>query len=361
MGDLQEITNFVKNYATYQEILSQPAVWQTALGQLKDWQADLADLHREGAYDGVIFTGCGSSYYLSIAAASAFTALTGKLGRALPASELWLSPGSAYPAQGRLLLVAASRSGETSETILACRSFLSMQRGDLITLTCYPDSELASLGKRNLCFPGSGEISFAQTRSFSTLYLATLFLSALWGGQPGLLEQMARLPAAAGRLIERSGDLAGELGESGELDRFYFLGSGPRYGLAAELSLKLKEMSLSESEPFHFMEFRHGPMAMITERTLLVGLVSGANYDFETAVLQEMQGRGAKVLSIGEEDVFAPFKSRLDEVLRGPLYLPLGQLLAFRRACRKGLNPDRPHGLQAVIRLSDSQTNHAAS
>jgi glucosamine--fructose-6-phosphate aminotransferase (isomerizing) len=35
----------------------------------------------------------------------------------------------------------------------------------------------------------------------------------------------------------------------------------------------MKEMSLSHSEPFHFMEFRHGPMSMVTDTTAIVGLV----------------------------------------------------------------------------------------
>ena len=70
--------------------------------------------------------------------------------------------------------------------------------------------------------------------------------------------------------------LAQSIGADLDLDRFYFLGSGPRYGLACELSLKMKEMSLTHSEPFHFMEFRHGPMSMVTESTVIVGLRLGS-------------------------------------------------------------------------------------
>ena len=73
------------------------------------------------------------------------------------------------------------------------------------------------------------------------------------------------MPEAGRKLIENYQGLAQSIGTAADLDRFYFLGSGPRYGLACELSLKMKEMSLSHSEPFHFMEFRHGPMSMVTD------------------------------------------------------------------------------------------------
>ena len=339
------------NLYTWQEIQSQPLVWQAALDELKGWKPSLVDFYRQGRYDSVLFTGCGSTYYLSLAAGASYTQLTERLGRALPASELWLSPDSSLPASGRFLLVAVSRSGETSETINACQGFTESGRGDLITLTCYPQSKLASLGNLNMTFPASGEESFAQTRSFSTLYLATLYISALWGERLDLLAQMERLPDTASKLIANYTDLIRQFGGQSTLERYYFLGSGPRYGLAAELSLKMKEMSLSQSEPFHFMEFRHGPMSMVNEQTLLVGLVSTRNMPREMAVLQEMQARGAKILSLGEAGVTTPFDSGIDEAIRGPLYLPLGQILAFSNARSKGLNPDRLSGVQAVIRL----------
>jgi len=171
------------------------------------------------------------------------------------------------------------------------------------------------------------------------------------GERLDLLAQMERLPDTASKLIANYTDLVRQFGGQSTLERYYFLGSGPRYGLAAELSLKMKEMSLSQSEPFHFMEFRHGPMSMVNEQTLLVGLVSTRNMPREMAVLQEMQARGAKILSLGEAGVTTPFDSGIDEAIRGPLYLPLGQILAFSNARSKGLNPDRPSGVQAVIRL----------
>ncbi len=136
------------------------------------------------------------------------------------------------------------------------------------------------------------------------------------------------------------------------LDRFYWLGSGPRHGLACELSLKMKEMSLSHSEPFHFMEFRHGPKSMITPTALTIGLVSSLNGQKEQAVLQDIRAMGGKILDIGEAGAGMELGSGLEEAIRNVLYLPVGQVIAFERSISKGLDPDHPNNLDTVIKLN---------
>ena len=337
---------------TREEIYSQPQAWTEALQVLASQADVLRTLWRDGDYSQVIFTGCGSTYYLALAAAGLLQELSGLPARGLPASELWLYPKSAYPRDGRILLVAISRSGETSETLRACETFLQDQRGDLLTLSCYADMPLAGLGLVNLVFPSGAERSVAQTRAFSTLYLATVYLAATWSWRTDLLEQIPLLPQAGKRLIENVKAQAGSLGRDLGLERFYFLGSGPRHGLACELSLKMKEMTLSHSEPFHFMEFRHGPKSMVTPQTLVFGLVSGTNQPFEQAVIENMQALGGQVLTLGESECRLNFASGLDEAIRSVLYLPAGQIMAFERSIAKGLNPDRPHNLDSVVKLS---------
>jgi glucosamine--fructose-6-phosphate aminotransferase (isomerizing) len=114
----------------------------------------------------------------------------------------------------------------------------------------------------------------------------------------------------------------------------------------------MKEMSLTHSEPFHFLEFRHGPMSMVTGSTVLVGLVSEANCAHELKVLDEMRDRGARIVSVGESGVEVEFRSGLSEAARGVLYLPFAQLIGFERSMAKGLDPDRPHNLTAVVNLA---------
>lgn len=336
---------------TRAEILSQPDAWKSALEVLDANKQALMDLYAQGNYDQVVFTGCGSTYYLSLAAAALYQDLSGKAGRAFPASELWLYPQSAYTGAGRVLLVAVSRSGATTETLRACAAFLAGGRGDLLTISCYADQPLASMGRWNLVFPSGAEESMAQTRAFSTLYLACIAFAALWSGRQDLYASLAQLSAPAARIMAEHYNELAAIGRNLAIDRFYFLGSGIRYGLACELSLKMKEMTLSHSEPFHFMEFRHGPKSMITSGALVVGLLSGSNAGYENAVLEEMRAMGAQVLKLGENAADISFESGLDEAVRSVLALPAGQILGYERSMGKGLDPDRPQNLDAVVRL----------
>jgi glucosamine--fructose-6-phosphate aminotransferase (isomerizing) len=337
---------------THAEIYSQPEVWAAALDVLRAQRTNLQQLWQRGQYDHLIFTGCGSTYFLSLAAASLLQELSGRTARALPASELWLSPASSYARQGKTLLVAVSRSGSTTETVRACEAFKRDHRGDLVTLSCYPDQPLAQLGALNIVLPSGQEDSVVQTRAFSTLYLGTIALAALWTSDSALFNELASLPAAGRGLLESSAELACSIGGNLDFDRFYFLGSGPRYGLACEYALKMKEMSLTHSEPFHFMEFRHGPMSMATESAVIVGLVSETNRAQELKVLDEMRERGARIVLVGERDVEVAFRSGLSEAARGVLYLPFAQLIGYERSLAKGLNPDQPHNLTAVVKLA---------
>jgi glucosamine--fructose-6-phosphate aminotransferase (isomerizing) len=336
---------------TLDEIQSQPEAWQEALEVVALAAESLQSLWAGENYSQVIFTGCGSTYYLSIAAAALFQELTGRPARAVPGGELVMYPASAYAAGGRSLLVAVSRSGETSETVQALKQFRQQPAGGVITVTNYGHSPLASLGDVNLVIPAGQEESVAQTRSFASMYVATTALAALLAGRQELDQAMRNLPEVGRRLIAQYGELAHAWGSNMELDRFYFLGSGPRYGLACEANLKMKEMSLTHSEPFHFLEFRHGPISMVGPSTLVIGLLSEANRGHEIAVLEGAHQLGGQVLRLGEADTDVTFTSGMPEPVRNVLYLPVLQLLACYRALAKGLNPDRPNNLVAVVKL----------
>ncbi len=99
----------------------------------------------------------------------------------------------------------------------------------------------------------------------------------------------------------------------------------------------MKEMSLTHSEPFHFMEFRHGPKAMVTPQALVIGLRSTRNGSYETAVLEDVKSLGGRVLDMAEDGSDVRFASGLEEAVRNVLYLPVGQLIAFERSISKGL------------------------
>jgi glucosamine--fructose-6-phosphate aminotransferase (isomerizing) len=306
-------------------------------------------------YDQVLFTGCGSTYYLSLAAAALFQEMTGKIARAIPGGELLLNSepaaGWASSPNGKTLLVAVSRSGSTTETVRVVEEFKKHKRGPVVAITNYGHEPLAGLADVPLVIEKGQEESVAQTRSFASMYVAAAAMTMLAAGNETLRADMRKLPAIGERLLKKYAPLARETGENLVLDRFYFLGSGGRYGLACEVSLKMKEMTLSHSEPFHFLEFRHGPMSMVTESAVVIGLLSEKNSGHENTVLSEMQAMGGTILSLAEAGAQVTFDSGIPESARNVLYLPFLQLMAFYRSLAKGLNPDRPNNLTAVVKL----------
>ena len=66
----------------------------------------------------------------------------------------------------------------------------------------------------------------------------------------------------------------------------------------------MKEMSLTHSEPFHFLEFRHGPKSMVTGSTCVIGLQSSVNTKHESAVLADMQTLGGRVVELARQVVW---------------------------------------------------------
>ena len=339
---------------THAEILSQPGAWADALDVVENCRDGLKSV-LETAYDQVLFTGCGSTYYLSLAAAALFQEMTGKIARAVPGGELLLNSETAAgwtssPTR-KTLLVAVSRSGSTTETVRAVEEFKKQKRGPVIAITNYGHERLAGLADVPLVIEKGQEESVAQTRSFASMYVAAAAMTMLAAGNETVRADMRKLPATGERLLKKYATLAREIGENLALDRFYFLGSGARYGLACEASLKMKEMTLSHSEPFHFLEFRHGPMSMVTESAVVVGLLSERNSGHESTVLSEMKAMGGTILSLAETGAQVTFDSAIPESARNVLYLPFLQLMAFYRSMAKSLNPDRPNNLTAVVKL----------
>jgi glucosamine--fructose-6-phosphate aminotransferase (isomerizing) len=339
---------------TKQEIFSQPAVWEKTLNRLNTLDASLYPNISD--YDQVLFTGCGSTYYLSRWAAGACEKETGVVSRAVPASDLYLFPDLWVHKSTRTLLVAASRSAETTETILALKNFQSAGYGDTITVTCYSERELAQLSSHVIAVPDAQEESVAQTRSFSNMLLAVSWLISKYvpEGFPSHFATVGK------NMIDQYRPTAERLGRDQSITKFFFLAGGAQYGLANEVMLKMKEMSLSYSECFHTLEFRHGPMSMVDDGSLVTCLINEPAQEHEYALLRDMQSKGARTLGLlDQSDRKADgvlndqvlLQSEMPEFWRAPLYLPILQLIAYERAMSKGLDPDNPTNLTSVVVL----------
>ncbi|MCY4070493.1 MAG: SIS domain-containing protein [Chloroflexi bacterium] len=339
---------------TRQEIISQPRVWADALGVFEAKESTFSNLIADAEPDHVLVTGCGSTYYLALTAARLLRG-AGMDAQAHPASELLLFPESIYLKGRKYALITVSRSGATTETLRAAAAFKSRIGGPVVTVTCDSRSPLALEADLAFAIDSAGEKSVAQTRSFSGMCLVLQQMAAALVGHDRA--SSARLPAQCQHLLDGFGGLAETLGADQGIERFFFLGSDALYGIACEAMLKMKEMSLSYSEAFHTLEFRHGPMSMAAENALVVGLISAESARQELQVLREMRRMGAGTLSIGSLATDSPRHIALPTDLtiwNSPvLYLPVLQLLAYHRALHNGQNPDRPQNLSAVVSLED--------
>lgn len=344
------------------EITSQPTVWRQTVTTFQQRAGAFQAFYSSRRFDRILLTGCGSTYYLAQAGAALFQQFVGVNASAYPASEIALMPDRVFVPNTTPLLIAVSRSGETTETIAAVRVFRERTHNPVVAITCDPNSQLAAAADFAVVIPEAQEQSLAQTRSFTSMLIVVQAMAALLNGREDL-GALAPLGENAAVLMDNYNDLARTLGMDQRIERFFFLGSGPLYGIACEAMLKMKEMSLSYSEAYHVLEFRHGPMAMVNDRALVVGLLSEEAYAQEAAVLNEMRGRGAQILAIGAHDNRAELDSavhvvKVDSTLprwaRPVTYLPVLQLMAYYRALSNGQDPDRPANLTFVISLDQA-------
>jgi len=348
----------LKGEHTWSEIQSQAEVWPAAWRHALEASRRISAAYRAGEFSEAIFIGCGSTHYLSLSAAALASGLLGLRSRGLPSSEVFLFPSQALPRQGKPWLVAISRSGETTETIKAVRLFRERFDSEVITIGNYPESTLAQECDDAVLIPEAQEQSIAQTRSFASMLLAAQVTLGACAGNEEYLSQLSRLPQAVGPVLQRHTEPMQKLGADDRFDTFIFLGSGPFFGIASEGMLKMKEMSLSHSEAFHYLEFRHGPKSIVNRRTLIAALLSDSAREDELRLLREMRQLGASVLLIGDDiaadapaDFVVELGSGLPELARLPLCLPPLQVFAYGRSIARGLDPDTPTNLSAVVVL----------
>jgi glutamine---fructose-6-phosphate transaminase (isomerizing) len=354
------------SYHTLNEIISQPDAWTDALAELKRQEAALQAFFRQYQPQQLLYVGCGSPFFLARTASSISRALTGIDSQAHPSSDIWLFPDQTLSKGRSSAMVVISRSGETTEVMHAIERYREMGNQAVVAVTCYENSTLVKNVQLALLARAGQEVGLAQTRSFTSMLILTQGLIHTFAGK-SLSSRFHDLPALGQALIEKYRAFAEQFGGGmHRFQRFFFLGGGSLYGLSCEIMLKMKEMSLSPSEAYHFLEFRHGPMSMVNSETLVVGFVSEAATTYETAVLTEMRQKGATVLAVTPAEL--PSESvdhqihlppGLTDLERGPLYLPVLHLMIYQHTLQKGLNPDLPHNLTAVIELDGAKNKHS--
>ena len=351
------------NHFMYKEILEQPDALNATLDLAKRRLPSLVDQIRERDPKRIFLTGCGTSYYAALMGEFYFERVADIQSRAFPSSEFTYC----FPKRNssRCLLIAASRSGETTETVQALKE--AKRRGAVtLAISNSPTSSLVEAADYDFQLEIGEENSVVMTKTFSSLVFTLQILSLEFSQkQPNeeiarVREQLHKIPAVARSLVGKFRDQAEEFAkEYLGLRRFVYLGSGPNYPICLEAGLKLRETSYVPVEVFHTLEFRHGPMAGADENVLVIAVLTRSETtDKQLKVLKEIRERNAPVLAISN---VASVRNQVDEVVDVPneldeLSLPLLnlmplQLFAYFYSVSKGLDPDNPRSLVRFVKL----------
>jgi len=344
---------------TLSEILSQPSCWSECLKQLADSKELLSACKLANPTAEWLLIGCGSSYYLALAAASTFNHLGLRAG-AVPASEVLLYPDLHLPKGRDYVPIVISRSGLTSEVLNAAR-MLERERGvKTIAITCAEGQPLESLATVTLKLPAADEKSMVMTRSFTSMMLALQYLAATVRQNARFRDALLRLPGQVSPLLHKLPAQLREFVQSHNYADFVFLAQGPLFGIAKEAMLKTTESSSSYTQVFHSMEFRHGPKSIAGPGTFIAFFISESSYEAELEVLTEMRKLDSATLVVanvvdGRARKAADFSIELGldtpEYARVAAFTIWGQLIGVYTGLKKGLNPDSPKNLTRTVIL----------
>jgi glucosamine--fructose-6-phosphate aminotransferase (isomerizing) len=334
---------------TEQEIRAQPGVWAETLEALPISRGRLLEVWRSAPAHRVLLTGCGSSYYLALSAAHLLQSSLHVPCHATPSSEVLFAEKATYWASRPPLVVAISRSGETTETVWALER-LQGWGATAVALTCREGGALSRASDLSITVPVD-ERSVVMTASFTSMLLALAAVGATLSGDLRALDVLRRAPDHAAADLPVLGDRAETFADPAA-GLYAYLGSTALYGVACEGALKMTEMALLPGCAYHTLEFLHGPKAAVSSQTVAIGLLSPAGMPFETRVLTHLAGLGATVITVGDRagDLPAvPLSAEPGTVPALLIAVMWMQLLALAVARRRGVDPDAPRFLDPVV------------
>ncbi|CAN5583595.1 glutamine--fructose-6-phosphate transaminase (isomerizing) [soil metagenome] len=311
----------------------------------------------------IFLIACGTSFYAGVAGKYVIEKLANVPVETDIASEFrYRSP--VIPANS--LVITISQSGETADTLAALR--LAKKLGALTLSICNVRASSIDREADGRIYMNSGpEIGVASTKAFvSTLAILNLF-SVYLGAvrselsiaqQSTVVENMLALPAQMEAVLSYDKFFAEAAMKLKDYRGVLFMGRGVSYPIALEGALKLKELAYMHAEGYAAGEMKHGPLALIDDRMLIL-MVCPADEHYEKSLsnLEEARARGGKIMSIGTGDD-AGLKAVSDDYLSLPeanwmtnpilAALPV-QLLAYHVADAMGNDVDQPRNLAKSV------------
>jgi glucosamine--fructose-6-phosphate aminotransferase (isomerizing) len=265
------------------------------------------------------------------------------------------------------LVIGISQSGETADTLAAMR--LARERGARVLAITNIMGSQATRDADGVLFTRAGlEIGVAATKTY-VAQVAAMYLLALKTAQARaalsderlgeLVEELARIPELITELLgsvrEQVRSVAERFAGAGF---FLYLGRNVGLPVCLEGALKLKEISYIPTDAYAAGEMKHGPIALLDERTPVVCVATDAPIlDKMLSNIAEVQARGAHVIAVATGDG-SRVEEHAEEILCVPqtdwllqpilAIIPL-QLLAYDIARARGLNVDQPRNLAKTV------------
>ena len=254
-------------------------------------------------------------------------------------------------------VLALSQSGRTPDVV----EYVERARaaGALtVAITNDPASELAGRAEVVLPLAAGEEHAVAATKTYVNQLAALGLLAAHAAGRGAEFgEQLRAAAALLGPLVERLETRIPELAlPFAFVGRMFVIGRGPEFATAREIALKLLETCRIAAEPLTATDLAHGPVAALDPHCPVWTIAS--EDEALPAVLEAAERARAAGASLVASGSAASRVAGAEFVIPlppapSPLIAPLlsvvpGQLFAWAVARAKGLDPDRPNGLQKV-------------
>ena len=361
--DLSDIGKGTYPYYMLKEIDEQPTVMRKLISAYTDDKgqvsvdADIVKAVQEA--DRLYILAAGTSYHAGYASKRMLEELTDTPVELGIASE-W---GYAMPLLSKKpLFIFISQSGETADSrqVLVKANQMGIPS---LTVTNVPGSTLSREANHTMLLHAGPEIAVASTKAY-TAQIATLAFLAKAVGDANASEKSAAFDLVHElSLVAQS--IESTLSEKELIDNkvhgllettrnAFYIGRGQDYYVAMEASLKLKEISYIQCEGFAAGELKHGTISLIEDGTPVLALLSDEVLASHTrGNISEVVARGAKVLTIAEENVA---KEGDDIVLNQvhPYLSPISmvvptQLIAYFATLHRGLDVDKPRNLAKSV------------
>ncbi len=301
---------------------------------------------------GTFFIGAGSASYACLTGTYLFSKIAHKHVNMASASEFnyledFLNKNS--------LIIALSQSGETID-IVEPLSRAKNKKSKIVAMVNVLGSTLYRMADYKLLLGAGPEKAVASTKAYLAKLAVLLGLSFAIRNEIDLAKK--HLLAAADeidRLLEPASTLVIEkIAEKlVNAPHIYTIGRGVSYPTALEAAMKIKEVSYIHTEGLAGGELKHGPLALISNGSpCIVFAPNDETYDAIISNATEIKSRGGMIIGIGSKnssvfDYWIEVKD-VGEACVLTQIVPM-QLLAYRLALLKHLDPDKPRNLAKSV------------